>query len=173
MSEKQKDNEPLSKGENKKTESLFESPKSERAISCRYFIHDLFICVKECIFGKSPKKETEYNFLMQVESLLNQEDGSKYVETCERILKMHRTHENTKARQRLEKWAKWVIAVYLSVVMFIVFLNGFEFRESDLLYKFKLDDVVLSALLTTTTLNVLGLVIIVLRGHFLQEKDDK
>lgn len=69
---------------------------------------------------------------------------------------------DTKDRKWLAKWTAWTVSIWLIVVILILFLNTF--------LSLKLSDSVLIALLGTTTLNVLGLSFIVLRGHFQSSK---
>ena len=83
---------------------------------------------------------------------------------------LHRIKENTDARRRLEKWASRTIVFYLISVGFIILLNNSDFTLSSsfLNYtsKFDLSDMVIVTLLSTTTINILGLGFIVLKGHF-------
>lgn len=72
-------------------------------------------------------------------------------------LKAVRYISDTKDRKWLAKWAVWAVSVWLIVVLAILILNHCFIR---------LSDSVLITLLGTTTLNVLGLTFIVLRGHF-------
>jgi hypothetical protein len=66
--------------------------------------------------------------------------------------------EDTKHRKGLIRWVKIVVSIWLGLVLFVVTFN-------DLLH-FRLHDGVLIALLTTTTINILGLAYIVLQGLF-------
>lgn len=63
---------------------------------------------------------------------------------------------NTKDRQWLAEWSTGVVSIWLFFVLLIVINSN----------SLKLSDAVLGILLGTTTLNVLGLTAIVLRGHF-------
>lgn len=69
---------------------------------------------------------------------------------------------DTRDRKWLAKWTAWTVSVWLIVVISLLFLNN--------ILSLKLSDSVLIALLGTTTLNVLGLSFIVLRGHFQSSK---
>ena len=90
------------------------------------------------------------------------------VELVKQMLILHRQLENTKARKRLEKWCKRVISIYLIVVGLFV---GFTYSRT--YFYFDVPDGVMIAILTTTTVNIIGLVAIVLRGHFDHEKEGK
>jgi hypothetical protein len=68
-----------------------------------------------------------------------------------------RYRSDTNDRKWLAKWTAWTVSIWLFIV-----LNILVFNKSCI----NLSDSVLIALLGTTTLNVLGLSFIVLRGHF-------
>jgi len=65
--------------------------------------------------------------------------------------------EDTQHRKNLVRWMMWVVSVWLIGVMTATLLNGIVFR---------LDYRVLCVLLTTTTVNILGLSKIILSGMF-------
>lgn len=69
-----------------------------------------------------------------------------------------RFDDNTKHRRTLVFWVMWVVSIWLSLVMGVVVMSGFKF--------FELNDGVLITILTTTTINILGLPLIILRGLF-------
>ena len=66
--------------------------------------------------------------------------------------------QDTKYRSYLAIWVMWVVSVWLLCVIAIIGLCGFGTMH--------LDGTVLVTLLATTTVNVLGLAYIVLRGIF-------
>ena len=68
---------------------------------------------------------------------------------------------DTNDRKWLAEWATAVVSLWLMAV--IILLASKE--------RFRLSDAVLVTLLGTTTLNVLGISFIVLRGHFKSDKD--
>jgi hypothetical protein len=72
-------------------------------------------------------------------------------------LKLKRFSDNTENRKGLAKWTTWVVTVWLFLVLAILFFNSTFIC---------LSDSVLIALLGTTTVNVLGLSYIVLKGYF-------
>lgn len=77
--------------------------------------------------------------------------------TQRRQFENQRYREDTSHRKWLAAWTVLVVTVWLVAVLYILLMNK----------KFiGLGDTVLVALLGTTTLNVLGLSYIVLRGHF-------
>ncbi len=75
----------------------------------------------------------------------------------EKRYKNERYRADTKSRKTLAYWAATVVSVYLISVLVILIIN----------YNYIcLSDAVLITLLGTTTLNVLGLMFIVLKGYF-------
>lgn len=76
-----------------------------------------------------------------------------------KALENERYNSDTKDRKWLAKWTAWVVSLWLLLVILILYFNN---NVLCLL----LSDAVLIALLGTTTLNVLGLSFIVLKGHF-------
>lgn len=77
-------------------------------------------------------------------------------------LKNKRYASDTMDRRWLSAWSAGVVSVWLACVLYILANNN---------AKFHLSDSVLNILLGTTTLNVLGLSFIVLRGHFGYKKE--
>ena len=71
-----------------------------------------------------------------------------------------RLNANTDHRAGLVEWIKILIPVYLIVVLLILLYNGF----TDI--KFYLSDEIILAILCTTTANIIGLAVIVLKGLF-------
>lgn len=79
-----------------------------------------------------------------------------------KALEAERYSSDTKDRKWLAIWAVIVVSLWLLLVIIILLLNK--------LCSINLSDNVLIALLGTTTLNVLGLSFIVLKGHFNSSK---
>ena len=72
-------------------------------------------------------------------------------------LRNDRYEEDTKHRKNLSTWAAVIVSIWLISVLLIL-----TFNTSWL----ELSDTIMVALLSTTTLNVLGMMVIVLRGLF-------
>lgn len=89
------------------------------------------------------------------------------MDKCEQFIELHRIVENTKARRRLEKWASRVIAFYLLLVLGIVICNYASIAPFNKWGSMSISDPVMITILSTTTVNIIGLGLIVLRGHFL------
>ncbi len=81
------------------------------------------------------------------------EDYDKHDEKWQ---KTKRYADDTRHRQGLVSWVKYVVSLWLLGTFMVLCLNNF----------LMLNDGVLVALLTTTTVNILGLAFIVLRGLF-------
>ena len=94
------------------------------------------------------------------------------MEFVRELIRLHRVLENTRARRRLEKWSLRVISLYLLCVLLIIILtyNGSTCYLMGAL-KLGIEDNVMIAILTTTTANIIGLGLIVLRGHFFLSGD--
>lgn len=124
----------------------------------------------KCFFSAPGRKEKrELNVLDQVQILIESSTTHENIQKCQELTQLHRIIENTKARRRLEKWSLRVIAVYLFVVLLIVMSCYTSWGDTPLLYVIKSDIPanIMIAILTTTTANIIGLGLIVLRGHFL------
>jgi hypothetical protein len=83
-------------------------------------------------------------------------DSSDYMDQM-KVLFADRYKSNTGDRKWLAQWTAVVVTLWLVAVGIILIKNSSCFH---------LSDTVLVTLLGTTTLNVLGLSFIVLRGHF-------
>ncbi len=146
-------------------ESYFE--EKEDYIPWKHGGFKIYYFIKRLFCSPSPKKEL--NLLEQVSVLLNTEPGepsSPLIEKCKQFIQLHRIVENTSARKRLEKWAKRIIVWYLITVFLIIILNNNGDKDSQSWYLLSLSDSVLITLLSTTTVNIIGLGLIILRGHF-------
>ena len=155
-------------------ESYFE--EKEDYIPWKHGGFKIYSFIKRLFCSPSPKKEL--NLLEQVSVLLNTEPGepsSPLIEKCKQFIQLHRIVENTSARKRLEKWAKRIIVWYLITVFIIILLNNNGDKDTKSWYLLSLSDSVLITLLSTTTVNIIGLGLIILRGHFYTKEhfDDK
>lgn len=123
-------------------------------------------------FFSSPYKEQkrELNVLDSIQTLLESEPTDENINKCKELSRLHRMVENTRARRRLEKWSLRVIALYLVVVLVVVLASYTKVGDGYLLY---IPDTIMITILSTTTVNIIGLGLIVLRGHFLANETDK
>ena len=121
----------------------------------------------------SSKKEVkeELNVLDIVRDILSNKQDDKSINQSQELVKLHRVIENTKARRRLETWSLRVIVVYLIIVLILVVSNYLYTGWFDAVMV--IPENVMIAILTTTTVNIIGLGLIVLRGHFLANENTK
>lgn len=134
-----------------------------------YYTFHLF----KCFFRHPLKKDKkDLELLEQVRSLLDVEVNDDNIGKSRLIVGLHRVVENTHARRRLERWSLRVIAVYLAVVLALVLCTyvNIPFLRLPFIH---MPDNIMIAILTTTTANIIGLGLIVLRGHFLANESNK
>lgn len=141
----------------------------------RYCFHEIWIRVIEFFAGpKPPKVRHNDNLIAETaEALINtliSDSNPETIKQSKELLAQHRMQEDTRARRRLERWATRVISVYLSCVFLIIVANGIVMviNKRDSL----ISSEIMIAILTTTTVNILGLGFIVLKGHFRAAKEE-
>lgn len=142
---------------------------SERGIKWyHYFIHlGYYIPYWGKFFFSRPFKQAkkkDLDVLDKVGTLLDSETTNENIANCKELVNLHRIIENTRARRRLEKWSLRIIAVYLILVLFIVVTCYIRHEKFHIL---NIPDTIMITILSTTTINIIGLGLIVLRGHFL------
>lgn len=145
------------------------------AYSFSIFVWEYFLGPRK---PKQPKnKDSQFKFIAErLISTLPENQDQLTIDTTKQLLDQHRTIENTQARRRLERWACWAIVIYLVCVFLLLIFNGLSrvlwpnvFTSEKPLFS----DSVLYVILSTTTVNILGLGFIVLKGHFPHEDKDK
>lgn len=114
-----------------------------------------------------PEKKPDLNLLDKVSTLLDSDTTDQNLEYCKELIHLHRIVENTRARRRLEKWSLRVIAAYLLTVLCIVLCNYATTDFNLFGIRFDIPQAIMITILSTTTVNIIGLGLIVLRGHFL------
>ncbi len=92
---------------------------------------------------------------------LPQDDNNPDLLPIEAQKKM-RFSQDTRQRKTLVVWMIWVVSIWLAIVLLIVITNS--------LLRLGISDEVLVVLLATTTINVLGLANIILKGLFNSHK---
>lgn len=161
---------------------------SDKTQECcfRYGLHSCYIWILGFVFGKehlerrrlrSEKQKSQISKPDLDELILNIENRNPRL--AHELLISHRKLEDTKARGRLEKWATKLISIYLLIVLGLILLDGgvaIFFPQPIRVSSFWgveqrveggfISDTIMSVLLTTTTINIIGLGIIVLKGHF-------
>lgn len=113
------------------------------------------------------EKKKDLNILDTVNSLLESETTPENLKKCRELVHLHRIVENTRARRRLEKWSLRVIAIYLITVLVIVIANYIVLPDIGKQFRIEIPPTIMITILSTTTVNIIGLGLIVLRGHFL------
>lgn len=125
---------------------------------------------------KQPIKDNRFKFIAeQLISSLPDKADTVAIRTTHELLYQHRIIEDTEARRRLEKWACITIIVYLVCVLLLVVLNGVSRIIWPNIFTTEgfISDTVMYVILSTTTINIIGLGIIVLKGHFPQNDTKK
>ena len=155
--------------------SFIQAEDEEKVVWYHYITHLGFFSFHliKCFFRHPLKKDKkDLELLEQVRSLLDVEVNDDNIEKSRLIVGLHRVVENTHARRRLERWSLRVIAVYLAVVFALVLCTYAEIPLLGLPFIHIPNDIMI-AILTTTTANIIGLGLIVLRGHFLANESNK
>ena len=153
----------------------------KKSLWIKHGVYSILVFVYEFFLGpikpKLPKsKDSQFKFIAErLISTLPDKPDQLTVDTTKQLLDQHRTIENTQARRRLEKWACWAIVIYLACVFLLLIFNGVSrilwpdiFTSEMPLFS----DSVLYVILSTTTVNILGLGFIVLKGHFPLKEDE-
>ena len=112
------------------------------------------------------EKKKDLNILDTVKSLLESETTDGNIKKSKELIHLHRIVENTKARRRLEKWSLRVIALYLFIVLCIVLASYVSIPAIKSYFCISIPNPIMITILSTTTVNIIGLGLIVLRGHF-------
>lgn len=154
---------------------IVDADNEEKVVWYHYITHLGFYSfhIIRCFFRHPLKKDKQdLELLEQVRSLLDVEVNNDNIEKSRHIVGLHRVVENTHARRRLERWSLRVIAVYLAVVFALVLCTYANIPIIGLPFIHIPNDIMI-AILTTTTANIIGLGLIVLRGHFLANEERK
>ena len=143
------------------------SEQGDKVIPWSHFIYKIWWNFRRLFSNPFKEKRKELRLLDQVGILISEGDANQVADVCEKYISLHRIVENTKARTRLEKWITRLIVGYLLVVGFILVLDAIKgwLKAKDYIYV-ELETSVLVALLTTTTINIVALGIILVRGLF-------
>lgn len=137
----------------------------------KYAGHDILVSVREFFCGQRRTHRGHDTFTDVAETIILQESelSTEMLEISRKLLEQQRILENTHARRRLERWATRVISWYLIVVLVLVVSNGVTAMLAGNKEGF-ISSGIMAAILSTTTINIIGLGLIVLRGHFPQKE---
>lgn len=152
-----------------------------------YGAYNVFCYVRNFFFGepKPPKNPSKFSDLAEtLISSIPDNPGSELLNSSGKLLEQQRMLEDTRARRRLEKWATRVIVWYLLAVFILIIVNGLvlifhPIETNEIIYpgitnapKGFISDSIMTIILSTTTINIIGLGLIVLKGHFPQKNKD-
>lgn len=126
------------------------------------------------VFFRHPlkKEKRDLEIIEKISTLLDTETSDENLNKSKQLAGLHRLVENTHARRRLERWSLRVIAIYLVIVFGIIICTYANIPLLKLPFLTIAPNIMI-AILTTTTANIIGLGLIVLRGHFLAKDDEK
>lgn len=149
---------------------------SDYLLNGGFHIRKLF---KRFFCGPSKSATRDLDFVDKLALLLEPGNFTNDImQKSKELSALHREYENTKARKRLEKWSLGIIIVYLLVVLCLIICNYFSVNFKGILSVFNeikcnIPDKVMIVILSTTTVNIIGLGLIVLRGYFLAKENKK
>lgn len=148
---------------------------SKPKFQLRYGFFSLMTIIKDFFRGPYKPRNVHERFSETAESIIVQlsdkEVSADVLEASKALLEQQRIQDNSHARRRLEKWATRTISWYLIVVAALVVSNGIVSMFTHNHDGF-ISSGIMAGILSTTTINVIGLGFIVLKGHF-QHHEDK
>jgi len=154
-------------------DSITEKAGACHNVRLRYGFHDVAEAVRAFFVGPFKGQGSSDVFVDTAQTIVMQGDvTSETIEASKHLLEQQRMLEDTRARRRLERWATRTITWYLVVVLALVIANGIVSSVSGKEGTF-ITGGIMTVVLTTTTINVIGLGLIVLRGHFPQKDKSK
>lgn len=157
-------------------------PTESKRIRGEYLLYDCYLVIRGLVCGPYVQKPIKRGVSEETESSILECYNVGRIKDARELVRQQRELENTKARQRLERWATRLIGYYLCAVLALLVGNGVVAHVApckiqtaffSLSYTYEsgfISDTVMVAVLTTTTLNIIGLGMIVLRGHFQKPK---
>lgn len=165
-------------------------PEKTSSFKWKYGGYYFFQYVRNFFFGEKKPKKNLNKFSDIAETLISTIPDNQNVELLTasgKLLEQQRILEDTRARRRLERWATRAIACYLIAVFLLLIINGWVLihhpietleligKSQTLVRRGFISDSIMTVILTTTTINIIGLGVIVLKGHFDKdrEKDNK
>lgn len=143
----------------------FNSYKQEdQDIPWRCFIYKLWYNILYTFRNPFKEQKRELNLLEQVEVLINTGGSGNVIDYCERYIYLHRIIENTRARRRLERWVTRLVSTYLLIVFALI--------VTSYILKWDLPLGVIITILSTTTVNIVALGYIFVRGLFHENENE-
>lgn len=154
----------------------FESDGDSKSIfRWRYGFYSLMSVIKDFFRGPYKARNAHERFSETAESIIVQlsekEFSDDVLNASKALLEQQRIQDNSHARRRLEKWATRTISWYLIAVAVLVVSNGIVDMLNHNNGGF-ISSGIMGGILSTTTINIIGLGFIVLKGHF-QHHEEK
>lgn len=138
--------------------------QEEQTIPWRCFVYKLWYNILYSFRNPFKEPKRELNLLEQVEVLINTGDSGDVIDYCERYIYLHRIIENTRARRRLERWVTRLVSIYLLTVFTLITISY--------ILKWDLPLGVVITILSTTTVNIVALGYILVRGLFHENENE-
>lgn len=117
--------------------------------------------------GEEPDSKTDDGISTIAEEEMESKRRREYLELNARantiFTRLERYADTSSLRRRTAKWVMWIVSLWLAAVIIVLVCAGLEWVT--------LSNRVLIALLTTTTVNILGLPLVVLRGLYPKEEE--
>lgn len=117
--------------------------------------------------GEEPDSKTDDGISTIAEEEMESKRRREYLELNARantiFTRLERYADTSSLRRRTAKWVMWIVSLWLAAVIVVLVCAGLEWIT--------LSNRVLIALLTTTTVNILGLPLVVLRGLYPKEEE--
>lgn len=117
--------------------------------------------------GKQQDSKRYDDFSTTAEEEMESKRRREYLELNARantiFTRLERYADTSSLRRRTAKWVMWIVSLWLAAVIVVLVCAGLEWVT--------LSNRVLIALLTTTTVNILGLPLVVLRGLYPKEEE--
>lgn len=145
----------------------------------------IFQGIRNFFLGEKKPKKNLNKFSDIAETLIStipDDPNEELLIASGKLLEQQRILEDTRARRRLERWATRTIVCYLFAVFLLIIANGIvlikyptetvEFlgKSQSVVRRGFITDSIMTVILSTTTINIIGLGVIVLKGHFDKNK---
>lgn len=160
-------------------------PEKTSSFKWKYGGYCIFQGIRNFFLGEKKPKKNLNKFSDIAETLIStipDDPNEELLIASGKLLEQQRILEDTRARRRLERWATRTIVCYLFAVFLLIIVNGIvlikcptetvEFlgKSQSVVRRGFITDSIMTVILSTTTINIIGLGVIVLKGHFDKNK---
>lgn len=160
-------------------------PEKTSSFKWKYGGYCIFQGIRNFFLGEKKSKKNLNKFSDIAETLIStipDDPNEELLIASGKLLEQQRILEDTRARRRLERWATRTIVCYLFAVFLLIVANGIvlikyptetvEFlgKSQSVVRRGFITDSIMTVILSTTTINIIGLGVIVLKGHFDKNK---